>query len=267
MLKKGLGIGVVAVLLMGLAFGTGAGSYVRTSLGWVRQSVRDSVPLEFELGRARQMIKEIDPEVQRNMHLIAKEEVEIKQLQDRLAEGEKHLSKSEADMKRLSTDLKRGDSTFVYCGKNYTSKQVETDLAHRFTQHKTKDATVTKLRQILTAREQGLNAGREKLREMLAAKSQLEVDVANLEARNEMVKVAQTTSNFSFDHSQLARTKEIVREIGTRIDVAEKLVTAESPVSGQINLDETANADIAEQVTAYLSGGSTPEHANVVKLD
>ncbi len=109
MLKKGLGIGVVAVLLMGLAFGTGAGSYVRTSLGWVRQSVRDSVPLEFELGRARQMIKEIDPEVQRNMHLIAKEEVEIKQLQDRLADGEKHLSKSESDMKRLSTDLKRGN--------------------------------------------------------------------------------------------------------------------------------------------------------------
>ncbi|MFO0882710.1 MAG: hypothetical protein U0894_00730 [Pirellulales bacterium] len=58
---------------------------------------------------ARQMLKEIDPEVQRNMHLIAKEEVtDVKQLQDRLTEAEKHSRKSEADMKRLSTDLKRG---------------------------------------------------------------------------------------------------------------------------------------------------------------
>lgn len=267
MLKKGIGIAVAAALLLGLVFGTGAGSYVKTSLGWVRQSVKDAVPLEFELGRARQMLKEIDPEVQRNMHLIAKEEVDVKQLQDRLTEAEKHLAKSEADMKRLSTDLKRGDSTFVYCGKSYTAKQVETDLAQRFAQHKTKDSTVSKLRQILTAREQGLNAGREKLREMLAAKSQLEVDIASLEARNEMVQVAQTTSNINFDNSQLARTKEIVREIGTRIDVAEKLVTAETPVSGQINLDETANANIVDQVLAYLNEEGHTSSQSVVKLD
>lgn len=82
-----------------------------------------------------------------------------------------------------------------------------------------------------------------------------------------MVQVAQTTSNINFDNSQLARTKEIVREIGTRIDVAEKLVTAETPVSGQINLDETANANIVDQVLAYLSEEGHTTSQSVVKLD
>jgi len=83
-----------------------------------------------------------------------------------------------------------------------------------------------------------LEAGREKLKAMQAAKSQLEVDVANVEARQEMVKVAQTTSEFNFDDSRLSRTKQLIRDIGCRIDVAEKLVNAETTYPGQINLDD-----------------------------
>ena len=89
-------------------------------------------------------------------------------------------------------------------------KQVETDLTRRFEQFKVKEATLGKLRQVLAARERGLVAGREKLKAMQAAKGQLEVDVANLDARLEMVKVAQSTSEFNFDDSRLSRTKDLV---------------------------------------------------------
>ena len=111
-----------------------------------------------------------------------------------------------------------------------------------------KEATLGKLRQILAARESGLNAGREKLKAMQAAKTQLEVDVANLEARLEMVKVAQTTSDFNFDDSRLSRTKELVKDIGARIDVAEKLVNAETYPSrpdqpGRADRDQHHRAD------------------------
>lgn len=268
MVKKSLIVGGVLVLLLGLFFGRDAISYTKTSLGWLRQSVRDSVSVEFELERARQMIKDLDPEIRRNMHLIAKEDVEVKGLRDQLAEGERQISKNKADIERLSTDLKRGDSTFVYCGKNYTSKQVETDLTNRFEQFKVKEATVGKLRQILAARENGLAAGREKLKAMQAAKGQLEVDVANLEARLEMVKVAQSTSNFNFDDSRLSRTKELVKDIGTRIDVAEKLVNAEITYPGQIDLEEPATTNITDQITEYFKqSGETEKEQNVVKLD
>jgi tellurite resistance protein/uncharacterized coiled-coil protein SlyX len=268
MVKKSFVVGGVIVLLLGLFFGRDAISYSKTSLGWVRQSVKDAVPVEFELTRARDMIKGLRPEIEHNMHVIATEEVEIDGLRTQLASGEKQLAKNKADIERLTTDLKKGDSHFIYCGKSYTGKQVETDLTNRFEQFKVKEATVAKLRQILAARESGLNAGREKLKAMQAAKAQLEVDVANLEARLEMVQVAQTSSNFNFDDSRLSRTKELVKDIGTRIDVAEKLVNAEVTPAGQINLDEPTATNITEQITNYFKqAGEKEAEQNVVKLD
>jgi len=268
MVKKGIMLGVAALVLVGLLFGREGFSHAKTSLGWVRQSVRDSVPVEFEISRARQMIKDLDPEIHRNMHLIAKEEVEVKHLRDQLSDAENQLVKNRSDIERLTYDLKKGDKHFVYCGKSYTSKQVENDLTRRFDQYKVKEATLGKLQQVLAARDRGLEAGREKLKAMQAAKTQLEVDVANLEARQEMVKVAQTTSEFNFDDSRLSRTKQLVKDIGCRIDVAEKLVHAETTYPGQISLDDQkTGGDITEQITAYFEDSKTAEASVAVKLD
>jgi len=268
MVKKGFVVGLAALVLLGLLFGKEGFSHVKTSLGWVRQSVRDSVPVEFEISRARQMIKDLDPEIHRNMHLIAKEEVEVKHLRDHLVDAEKNLAKNRQDIERLTADLKRGDSNFVYCGKHYSSKQVENDLTRRFEQYKVKEATLSKLTQVLAARDRGLEAGREKLKAMQAAKSQLQVDVANVEARLEMVKVAQSTSEFNFDDSRLSRTKELVRDIGCRIDVAEKLVNANTTNIGQISLDdEESGVDITEQITAYFEKSKEADASLAVKLD
>ena len=135
MVKKGIMLGTAALVLLGLLFGREGFSHVKTSLGWVRQSVRDSVPVDFEISRARQMIKDLDPEIHRNMHLIAKEEVDVKHLRDQLNDAERQLAKNKSDIERLTTDLKRGDTHFVYCGKSYSSKQVENDLTRRFDQY------------------------------------------------------------------------------------------------------------------------------------
>lgn len=267
MWKKGLIAGGGVLLLLGLFFGRDALSYTKTTLGWVRQSVRDAVSVEFEIDRARQMIKDLDPEIAKNMHLIAKEEVQVKGLREQLGEGEKQLAKAKADIERLTADLKRGDSTFVYCGKNYSAKQVELDLTRRFEHFKVKNDTLNKLRQVLAARENGLTAGREKLKEMQAAKSQLEVDVANLVARLEMVKVAQSTSEFNFDHSHLSRTKDLVKDISARIDVAEKLVNADTTYAGQIDLEEAPTSDITELVTEYFRSQADGDDSVAVKLD
>jgi len=268
MVKKFILVGSAALVLVGVLFGREGYSHIKTSLGWVRQSVRESVPVEFEISRARQMIKDLEPEIHRNMHLIAKEEVEVKHLREQLGDADKQLVKNRSDIERLTRDVKSGDRHFVYCGRSYSAKQVESDLSRRFDQYKVKEATLGKLSQILAAREKGLDAGREKLKAMQAAKTQIEVDVANLEARQEMVKVAQTTSDFNFDDSRLSRTKQLIRDIGCRIDVAEKLVNAETTYPGQINLEDPQTAgDIADQITAYFEDSRQAEASVAVKLD
>jgi septal ring factor EnvC (AmiA/AmiB activator) len=154
----------------------------------------------------------------------------------------------------------------VYAGRSYTQKQVETDLARRFERFKTKEATVEKLGQILAAREAGLAAAQEKLRAMQAAKRQLEVDIENMKARVEMVKVAEATSSaIAFDDSRLSRTREALRDIGARIEVAEKLVSADTAMPDQIALDETDTKNISEEIAKHF--GEKPATEDVVKLD
>ena len=267
MVKKGILIGAGVLVLLGLLFGREGWTHATTLLGMGRQAVRDAVPVEFELSRAHQMIKDLDPEIHRNMHVIAKEEVEVAQLRDRLSGADKNLAKNKADIQRLTDDLKRGDSNFVYADKTYSSTQVENDLSRRFEQFKVKQATLEKLTQVLAARERGLTAGREKLKAMQAAKEQLIVDVANLKARLELVKVAQATSEFNFDDSRLSRTKDLVSEISARIDVAEKLVNAESTYPGEIILDQEATTNITEQVTKYFEASRIADESVAVRLD
>jgi hypothetical protein len=89
---------------------------------------------------------------------------------------------------------------------------------------------------------------------MMAAKRQLEVDVENLEARLKMVEVAQTSSQYHFDDSQLARVKQLMTDIRTRLGVAEKLVNADIQCQDEIPLEESAPDNIVEQVTEYFEG-------------
>ena len=84
MVKKTLFLGAAAMLLAVLFFGRGAVSYVTTAVDRVQDQVKGNVPVKFEIDRARGMIRDLEPEVERNMHLIAREEVEIAKLQREL---------------------------------------------------------------------------------------------------------------------------------------------------------------------------------------
>jgi hypothetical protein len=248
----------VGVGLLGMfVFGRSAASYVSTSWARLTDSVEQSVPVEFQIDRARKMVKDLVPDIQRNMHVIAKEEVEVDQLEHQIADAEQKLTKDRAELMRLKADASSAQDHFTYAGRTYTLAQVKTDLANRFERFKTSEATLASLREMHAVRVKSLDAGRQKLEGMLAARRQLEVDVENLEARNKMVEVAQTTSNYQFDDSQLGRVKELVTDLRTRLQVAEKMVNSESSLHDEIPLDQTTPANIVDQVGQYFSADQT----------
>lgn len=257
MVKKSLFVGAGAVLLAVLFFGRDACSYLSTSIGWMRDSVKESVPIEFELERARQMIKDLDPEIRKNMHEIAKEEVEVAKLSHEVGAKETKLAQAREEILQLKTDLDEGHSYYVYAGQQYSSDEVQANLKSRFERFKTEEATTDTLHKMLAARETGLTAARQKLTEMRNAKEQLKVDVANLESRLKMVEVAQTTSEYNFDDSKLSRTKELIGDIGTRIEVAEKLVNADvtRPDDIPVGVKVEDSKDISKEVADYFGAG------------
>jgi hypothetical protein len=222
------------------------------------------VPIEFQIERARTMIKDLVPEVRKNMHVIAKEEVEVQRLDEQITGAEENLAREKEQMLRLKTDLGGGKKVFQYGPRSYTADEVKTDLANRFDRYKTNDATLASLKEIRIARQRSLAAAQQKLEGMLASRRQLQVEVENLEARTQMIAAAQSTSNYQFDESQLGQVKELVSNLRTRLQVAEKLVNAEVNFQGEIPLDKATPANIVEQVGEYFSDRA-PDAKSVAK--
>jgi predicted nucleic acid-binding Zn-ribbon protein len=255
MLKKGIIAGAAAMLLATFFFGRDAWSYVSTSAGWVKDSVRDSVPIEFEIERARKLVKDLVPDIRANMHVIAKEEVEVARLEKQIGDAEVRLANERSGLMRLRNDLSSGKDEFQYAGRSFTANQVKLDLANRFERYKTSDATLASLRDIHIARQRSLDAARAKLEGMLASKRQLEVDVENLEARLKMVEAAQTTAEYNFDDSRLSRAKQLIGDLRTRLEVSERMVNSEGAFQDGIPLEAPQAENIVDEVTQYFELG------------
>ena len=252
MIKKVLITTAVLAALGGLVFGIDAFSYLSTSARKVRSEVKANVPLEFEIERARTMVGDLIPDIQKNMHVIAQEEVEVADLSEQIARAEKSMDTERKRLLTLRSDLDNSAGKFHYAGKKASGQEVRTELNRRFERFKTAEATLKAKRQMLEARERSLAAARDKLEGMLASKRDLEVQVQNLEARLKVVQAAQASSQFQFDDSRLSRCKKLVQELRKRLDVAERIVEQDGKLMENLSMDSEAPEDIAEQIDRYF---------------
>src|SRR4051812_8137675 len=249
MIKKAillaLGVGITTSVL----FGRNAASYVSTTYHRLTSSVEEAVPVDFQIDRAKQMVRDLDPEIRRSMHVIAKEEVALEQLNQQIGGNQDQAEKNKKDILRLQADLSQNKVEYRYAGVSWKCDEVKHELSNRFNRFKVADDTLASMKQMRDAREKNLDAARQKLSAMINAKRKLEVDVQNLEAKRKLVEVAQASSDYVFDDSQLARAKDLINDIRIRLDVAAKLANADVNVQTEIPLNETAPADITDQVT------------------
>lgn len=265
MLKRIVVTGLGACLAGGLLFGTNAASYLKTAYRGVSTSVEQSVPIEFQIERATDMVADLTPEIRKSMHVIAKEEIELDQLNERIASAEQAAEKSKSEIMRLQSDLQDGRNVFTYASRSYSRDEVKADLSRRFERHKVSDETLSHLTSMRDARAKNLDAARQKLTAMISAQQKLETDITNLQAKRKLVEVAQASSDVVFDDSQLARAKELITDIRTRLDVAAKLANADTNYVAEIPLDAADSQDVSEQVAAYF-GAEQPTKPEPIVL-
>lgn len=269
MLKKIIVTTLSLTLCTGLFFGTDAPSYLSTAYRQMTGSVQQSIPVEFQIERARQMVHDLAPEIKRSMHVIAKEEIAVENLNAQIRKSEAKADKSQRDILRLQSDLTGGKNVFRYAGHSYSRAEVQEDLSRRFSRHQVADETLQHLQQMRDARAKNLDAARQKLTAMISAQKKLETDITNLEAKRKLVEVAQASSDVILDDSRLARTKELITDIRSRLDVAAKLANADTHYQSEIPLDDAESADVTDRVAAYfgLSAGEVEVQVASIKVE
>ncbi|MEQ1826272.1 MAG: hypothetical protein ABL921_10005 [Pirellula sp.] len=252
MLKKVVLGSAIALGLGGLVLGTSTVSYVKTGFHSIKNRIKDKIPLDVEIQRARDSISDLKPAIADNLKVIAREEVEVARLQREVEAKKVSLAKSKNAILKLKDDVQSGKTYVSYGGKKYGMDDVRKDLNDRFKSYQMQEATSDKLEKILSARERNLEGARRKLDEMLAAKRSLEVEVENLQARLTMVEVAKTSNGFSFNDSQVGLVRQLVADLGTRIEVEERMADADEILGGIPVSSDEAPADLVDQIATYF---------------
>src|SRR5262249_46455989 len=124
--------GAGTLLVGGAIFGREVFSYLNSSARSMQAIVKDSVPVEFQLRRARDLVNDIVPEMHANIKLIAQEEVEIESLKADIDQSQTQLAMERARVGKLRDVLATDQTSFKLGDIVYSRQQVKEDLAHRF---------------------------------------------------------------------------------------------------------------------------------------
>jgi hypothetical protein len=243
-----VGLGLVG----GLLFGKDIISYAKSSAKGVRTAVKDSVPIEFELRRARDLLDEIIPEMQANIRVIAQEEVEVAALKGEIGKNREGLNDEQSKIKTLRVALEQPRAQYAFAGRNYSHDDVKLDLAARFDRFKESEVVLASKVKVLGSREKSLDAARQLLAKTSGEKRILESRIEALAGQYRLVKAAATGSKIQVDNSKLAQTEKLIAQIQKRLDVAERVLAAESKFVESIPVDTVVEADLVAQVDEYF---------------
>ncbi|MFC1636465.1 signal peptide-containing protein [Planctomycetota bacterium] len=239
-------------LVGGLIFGKDVVSYVRSSAKSVRTVVKDSVPIEFELRRARDLLEDIIPEMHANVRLIAQEEVEVAALKVDIARGEKAIDEEQVRVTKLRNALEKPQAEYCFGGREYPRSYVKEDLARRFERFKESEVVLASKRRLLVSRENSLTSAMNLLERTRSRKRMLEDKIESLASQHRIVKAAAIGSQIQVDNSKLAQTEKLINQIKKRLDVAERILAHESQFVQAIPVDAVAEEDLLLQVDDYF---------------
>lgn len=240
MVKKALA-GVAGVVVLGvLLYGTSFFGYLRTAKDEVQKAADDAVPLEFKMADAERIVKELEPEIKRVMTLIATQQVEVENLDKTIVKKEKELGKAKEQILALKSELDKGEKEYVFEGTSYTADQVKSDLDGKFGRFKRETETLNREKDVLKARKETLTVNEGRLNEMITAKKDLESQMEALKGRVESEKVMKELgkSEIIDSNSKMARARKVIDDINKKLDVNDKVRSAEERLSSGIKVPE-----------------------------
>jgi len=173
-IKYGVLTLVGGTLITSLLLGSEAMSYVRSSAKSVRMAVKDNIPIEFELRRARDLLDDILPEMQANVRLMAQQEVEIDAAKEDIEGCQKSLADEGVRVQKLRDVVASGQSQHVFADITYTRDQLKQELARRFEHYREAESALAAKKKLLDERRRALAAAEQQFEQMRVRKVALE---------------------------------------------------------------------------------------------
>lgn len=264
--KIGLVLAVGLCLVGGLIFGKDLLSYARSSAKSIQTAAKDSVPIEFELQRARDLIEQIIPEMHANIRLIAQEEVEIAVLTSAIKAGKQRLCDEKVRIDKIAAMLTSQEVNFTLGSRQYTRVQIREDLARRFDWYKEAEVVLASKAKLMAARGNSLQTAIQMLDRTRSQKVLLEDKIESLASQHRLVKAASAGSSLKLDSSKLAQTEKLIRQLRKRLDVAQRILAHEARFVQPIPIDTIDEKDLLTEVKDHFAKGLTSDLDQAVEV-
>lgn len=255
--KKVVLWGVVLGVAGWLLVGSELGSYVRSSRNAMRSALKQSVPVDFHLKRARDLLDEVGPEMQSNIRLIAQQEVEIGALKKEMVDCEKGLAEQHVRVQKLRECLATSQVSFTFGQVNYSREQLKEELAHSFDRYRDAEAGLAAKRRLLDSRERALVASTQALERVRSRKSALENEIETLAAQQKLLEVASAGTQLSLDTSKLAQTEKLLADVKKELDVTERVLAHEVKFTSPIPIDVIDENALTAAVDSHFASATT----------
>ncbi|HRK30799.1 MAG TPA: hypothetical protein PLD59_06940 [Tepidisphaeraceae bacterium] len=242
-----------AVLVGGIVFGRDLYSYVSTGTRSVQTAVRDSVPVEFELRRAKDMVDDILPEMHANIRLIAQQEVEIENLRGDITRSRDSLEVERVRLTSLRDALNKPAASFTLAGIEYSRDQVKEELARRLELSREAETVLAGKARLLENRTRSLAAAVQALNRTRQQKEMLVAQIASLESQNRLVQASSVGTTLAINHSKLSQSQKLIAQIRERLDVAERVMAHESKFVEPVTINVINEGELKAKADEFLA--------------
>ncbi len=218
LIKKGVLGTTLGAGALYLAFGSAAPSYFWTATQRVRHNVKSTVPVQFDIDRARDEVARLEPAIRDSIEHLARTQVEVEYLEKEIAATRANHENEKVAIRAMRNRLETGELRLAG-NVSYTADEVKGELARRFDHYKNVSEVLESKEATLKAKLKETVAFRQQLAQMASAKRALMSKIDGIEARLKMIETTKQGNEFNFDDSALSRAKASVADLEKRIEV------------------------------------------------
>lgn len=257
MLKKMVLLAVIGFVGVTVLAGTKIGSYIRSEFHEARKRAEDNIPPEKEIARLRNEIKLLDKDILKIVELLAKERVEVQQLEAQVQDLAQRQEKDKALLTTRAEAIKNATEFVTFGNRKVRIHEAKAELQEGVNRYTTAQKALHAMEQTLAQRIKNRDLLEKQLETLKDQKEALKVAVDGMEAELNALKLQQMESKYQTDDTRLAKIKEDLKKLQTRVDVErEKLKLMPKALEAAPASDVSSKS--VEEIIAPITGSAKP---------
>ena len=219
MLKKMVVLGVIGFVAVSALGGTKIASYIRSEIRDARERAENNIPPEKEIARLRNELKLLDKDIMTVVNQLAKERVEVRQIQEKTEEMAAKQSKDKELLTGRATAIKKADEQVTFGTRTLSVDAAKAELEEGVKRFAANQKSLDSFEALLASRTRVRDGLEKQLEALKNQKGELAAAVDAMEAELTMLKLQQMESKYQTDDTRLAKIKEDLRKLKTKVDV------------------------------------------------